>query len=460
MVAVGAASKAAAMEIKICKTKAMLVGAQDTGVAREEDCVAVQQDSSVCTHRCADCGDAFPSASSLSAHKQHCRSPATQQSWGVSAVTDDARTSMGLQYRVAWAGKNAETGRTWLDSWEPAARLGEDAACALAIEQFQRRKAAPGWLPPPKGWSVNPGPHEEWREAAGCEWQCDHCCSWWGSDRGRKIHQARCQSKPTTKGTGGKLAKSVHRIRRKNLVREYGTVKVGNDPIEWVESFCYLGDTVRGDCDNMAPVEARTAQAAARFRELAAIWCDKKLNVKVKIRLYKSAVGSIVRYGSDGYSLDATARRRLKDFNAKRLAVITGRSIEAENRNPSYDLVKDVRLARLKWLGHILRLDENITLHKTIKDLYTNGIHHDGMLMDEAPNSKDFEELVEIARERSGWREFAKEKCSEQFNPARTRAPIGEPNLTEERGGNRVGTRDRTLFKAHTHNVPKVMNKN
>ena len=67
---------------------------------------------------------------------------------------------------------------------------------------------------------------------------------------------------------------------------------------------------------------------------------------------------------------------------------------------------------------------------------------------------------MEIARERSRWRELAKEKCSEQFNPARTRAPIGEPNLTEERGGNRVGTRDRTLFKDHTHNVPKVMNKN
>ena len=30
-----------------------------------------------------------------------------------------------------------------------------------------------GW-PPPKGWSVNPGPHEEWREACGCAWQL-HC---------------------------------------------------------------------------------------------------------------------------------------------------------------------------------------------------------------------------------------------------------------------------------------------
>ena len=40
-------------------------------------------------------------------------------------------------------------------------------------------------------------------------------------------------------------------------------MKVGDDPIEWVESFFYLGDTARGDCDNMAPVEARTAQATA-----------------------------------------------------------------------------------------------------------------------------------------------------------------------------------------------------
>ena len=59
-----------------------------------------------------------------------------------------------------------------------------------------------------------------------------------------------------------------------------------------------------------------------------------------------------------------------------------------------------------KWLGHILRLDENITLHKTIKDLYNNGIHHEGMLMDEAPNSEDFE-----ASERSRWRQFAKENA-------------------------------------------------
>ena len=54
---------------------------------------------------------------------------------------------------------------------------------------------------------------------------------------------------------------------------------------------------------------------------------------------------SSARYGLDGYSLDATATRRLKDLNVKRLAVTTGRSIATENRNPTYDLVKDVRLA-------------------------------------------------------------------------------------------------------------------
>ena len=61
--------------------------------------------------------------------------------------------------------------------------------------------------------------------------------------------------------------------------------------------------------------------------------------------------------------------------------------------------------------------------------------------MDEAPSSKNFGELVEIASERSRWREFAEEKCAEQFNLARTRAPIGKPNWKEERGGNRVRTK-------------------
>ena len=52
----------------------------------------------------------------------------------------------------------------------------------------------------------------------------------------------------------------------------------------------------------------------------------------------------------------------------------------------------------------------------------------------------------------------------EQFNLARTRAPKGKPNPKEERGGNRVGTRDRiSLIHTHTHththhNVPKLMN--
>ena len=113
----------------------------------------------------------------------------------------------------------------------------------------------------------------------------------------------------------------------------------------------------------------------------------------------------LLHRASDGYSLDATARRQIKDFNAKRLAVITGRSIDAENRNPSYDLVKDVRLARIKWLGHILRLDENIQDHQRPQSLHQRHpprrhVHGRGT------NSKEFEELVEIARERSRWREL------------------------------------------------------
>ena len=44
--------------------------------------------------------------------------------------------------------------------------------------------------------------------------------------------------------------------------------------------------------------------------------------------------------------------------NARRLAVITGREIREEYLVPSYDLIGAVRARRLKYVGHILRLEE------------------------------------------------------------------------------------------------------
>ena len=60
---------------------------------------------------------------------------------------------------------------------------------------------------------------------------------------------------------------------------------------------------------------------------------------------------------------------KLNGANSKMLARIMGTSIREEARSTTahFDLVKDVRVRRLKWAGGILHMDENRLIHKEIE---------------------------------------------------------------------------------------------
>ena len=48
----------------------------------------------------------------------------------------------------------------------------------------------------------------------------------------------------------------------------------------------------------------------------------------------------------------------INGWNARSLAVMSGRQIKDEARKPSFDLVSALRVRRLRWLGHVLRMDD------------------------------------------------------------------------------------------------------
>ena len=141
----------------------------------------------------------------------------------------------------------------------------------------------------------------------------------------------------------------------------------------------------------------------------------------MKIRLYKSAVGSIVRVRAESYTMDEKVRRRLNNFNSKAMAGITGRSISEEAKNPTYDLLTDIKKARAKWLGHILRLDRNSTLVRTLEEFDKHGKKYEGNLLEVAPSYNSFNELREFARDRERWREHVKNITrADSFTPLRS----------------------------------------
>ena len=92
--------------------------------------------------------------------------------------------------------------------------------------------------------------------------------------------------------------------------------------------------------------------------------------------------------------------RLLNGWNSRCLHLITGRSYREEAVEPSVDLMSLVRARRLRWLGHVLRVEETYLLKKVVveyvKDKAEGGYPTGSILMD-SPHHRNAEELLALA---------------------------------------------------------------
>ena len=106
-------------------------------------------------------------------------------------------------------------------------------------------------------------------------------------------------------------------------VQALGTLQCGTEAVDWVDTFVYLGNATDGGAARHVHAKYRVALASKRFRELRRIWRDKTLSQRIKMKIYKSDVCSIVRYGAEAWRWDAISRKMLNGFNAKCLTTIS-----------------------------------------------------------------------------------------------------------------------------------------
>ena len=95
---------------------------------------------------------------------------------------------------------------------------------------------------------------------------------------------------------------------------------------------------------------------------------------------------------------------KLNGANTKMLTHIMGTSVREEARSATdhFNLVKEVRVGRLKWAGGILRMDANRLLHKVIEAQLDMNVQR-GLLMD-SPMGMSLHELKELAKDKSLWK--------------------------------------------------------
>ena len=141
------------------------------------------------------------------------------------------------------------------------------------------------------------------------------------------------------------------------------TLSIGGDNyLEEVTQFKYLGSILSSDNSVDTEVEARINRAAQAFRTLSRlVWYQPKIKVQTKLKLFKAVIIPNLLYGSETWNLLQKHTQRLQVFVNRCLRIITGTSLWEKIRNTqlrsssNIDRVEVmIQKRRLKWLGHLL----------------------------------------------------------------------------------------------------------
>ena len=178
------------------------------------------------------------------------------------------------------------------------------------------------------------------------------------SQFGVKIHLKSCRYVPEEdqnfKGTCAD--RKVQFDKLTSAQHDKASVTCEESKLKNVFNFKYLGSIFSADGSHYHDVKRRCTMADSRCGDLNHVFNSKVIPIKLKLKIYKTAVCSLMTYGCEAWYLTERTAAMINGCNARCLAHITGLSAheEASARTRSYDLVGAIRQRRYRWLGHLL----------------------------------------------------------------------------------------------------------
>ena len=144
--------------------------------------------------------------------------------------------------------------------------------------------------------------------------------------------------------------------------------------------------------------------AMSRCGRLRNIFDSQVIGPWLKIRLYNASVCSLLTYGCESWTLTDRVMRKLNHANSLMLSTITGRSVqeEASSTTASFDLVRHIRVRRFRWVGGILRMNQDRLLFKAITYQHENGTG--GSLTMDVPQHNNLTHLTQLASDKAYWK--------------------------------------------------------
>src|SRR6266568_2183306 len=140
----------------------------------------------------------------------------------------------------------------------------------------------------------------------------------------------------------------------------------GSDGLECVTKFCYLGDMIgtAGGAEDASRTGIRCAWG--KFNELKSFLALRGTSLKLKGKIYRACVQSVLFYGSVTWPMKVEDARRL--LRTERAMVRRMCGVTLSCRKKSEDMISRlgiecvtevVRRSRLRWFGHLERMERD-----------------------------------------------------------------------------------------------------
>ena len=204
--------------------------------------------------------------------------------------------------------------------------------------------------------------------------------------------------------------------------------KIGEDTIEQVSSFSYLGCIISEDGKLDKEIDSRIAKANAVSCQLRnTLFSKKEVSTKTKLSVHRAIFRPIITYGSESWVDTNSIIQKLEVADMRVLRMISGiRRWDQWQDNISNDDIRDklgvidideaARQSRLRWWGHVQRMGDD-RLPKQILESCVGGKRGRGRPRrrweDSVGNDLDvrdigWEEARDLVGDRGRWRRVVK----------------------------------------------------
>ena len=144
-------------------------------------------------------------------------------------------------------------------------------------------------------------------------------------------------------------------------------ITINGVPLQVANSFKYLGAYIADDCKLDSEINNRICQASRALGRLRdRVFGNHNLSLQTKIKVYTAICLSTLLYGSEAWTIYARHMRSLEAWHIKSLRSILGVTWrdrltyeEIYRKTASASLESQLGRRQLRWIGHVIRMDDN-----------------------------------------------------------------------------------------------------